>query len=302
MEEKCSGISRAARLAGNGLMKKGNHSNVVIKEIFSHFNRSVAYAELKSQELASAYNNRSVLSHHIKKYDLALSDINEALSINATSTLLKSKLLIRKINCLKSMGDKVEESQIQEVKDLLDKIESSEPREFLSKTLEVKPDREFRFFETNPFPEMTGSKELSCASNAIEIKYDEIFGRQLTVNRYVPPGEVLLVEDAYVVFPNLECRYLYCSHCLNLALTAIPCDSCPCVIFCSESCKLDAWKKYHDVECSIIKRLLVRKEFEESAIILLFRCFILGLKDKDHKFDIKHMINEGKLVENNPGN
>lgn len=304
MKEKSTSRSKAARLAGNAILQNRNHSKAKIKEAFSHFAESAAYALPGSEELALAYNNRSVLSHHIRMYDLALIDINEALSIDTVTILLKVKLLIRKINCLKSIGDKVELLQVQEVQNLLNKIESSESKrqmtEALKKALEVKGDINFRAFMSKPFPKMTGSTEIPCASDAVEIKYNKTFGRHLAVNRYVPPGEILIAEDAYVTFPILENRYLYCCHCLNLALCAIPCDSCSLLIFCSKLCKNNAWKKYHNFECSIMKTLVDQTLFETS-IFLLCRSVIVGLKEQDFKINTEYVVNEHKSIEKNPG-
>lgn len=99
IEEKSSSKSEEARSAGNVFLKKKKHNNTIIKEAYFCFSKSAAYALPDSEELALAYNNRSILSQHIKKYHFALVDIDEALRITA-SPVLKIKLLIRQISSI----------------------------------------------------------------------------------------------------------------------------------------------------------------------------------------------------------
>lgn len=43
---------------------------------------------------------------------------------------------------------------------------------------------------------------------------------------------------------------MYCSHCLAISWSLIPCDYCYSM-FCSEGCKREALEKYHDIECLV---------------------------------------------------
>lgn len=302
-DEKSSQISSALRSAGNVLLQC-MHDSSVIREVFSHYTKSIAYAQPNSEELALGYSNRSILLYHIKKYDLCLTDINVALKITPFP-LRRAKLLIRMINCLKAMKVNVDNSITEEVEQIITKIEDLETKEklveMLKKALNLEVDQNFRSFVPEPIPEMDRSKEVPCASNAVEISCDKSFGRSLTVNRSVTPGEILMIEKAYAAFPTLEERYLICSHCLDFTLTGIPCDYCPCIIFCSESCRDSAWKKYHKVECRYLSRLM--KQIDTDGLNITFvvhlRCLFTALCEND--FKINSIIAENDHAERSPG-
>lgn len=307
IDKKSTQVSTTAGSVGTALQEENSHNNDIIKEAFSNFSRSIAYAEPNSEELALGYTNRALLLHHIKKYDLALTDIEAALKTTKCSSL-KSKLLINKISCHKALNEKVGDSVIKEVNQLIRSLESNEMREKFSESLksalDVEVDVNFRRVVSNTISEMTRSKEMPCASDAIEIKYDETFGRHLTVNRRIPPGDILMIEDVYAAFPSREERYLICTNCLDFTLNGIPCDYCPCAIFCSKSCKDIAWERYHKIECDILRDLINRSEGEvDDAFFLYLRSVIIALNEKNlDAFDFEHVLNENDDVERNSGN
>lgn len=301
--QKSKATSIAFRLKGNLLLKQKKHSNLVIREILTYFCKSIAYAEPNSEELALSFGNRSVLLLHINKYDLCLVDVDRALNI-ATSPLFKAKLLIRKISCLNFLEEKVDNSIILEAQQSIKNVQVAKFKEqlteLLKQALAVKPDTSFRPHSTAPLPKISQSKEMPCASDAVEIKYDETFGRHLTVNRLIPPGEILMIEDAYAAFPSLKERYLICANCIELTLNGIPCDFCTSVIFCSDSCKDIAWKKYHKIECPYLG-IFINLLDDANLFQFFLRTVIIAMTEKDFKFDIEYVINENSHVEKTSG-
>lgn len=295
-ENKSSSTSITFRSDGNNLLKKNQHKDTIIKAALINYSKSIAYAPPGSEELALGHNNRSFLLQHIKKYDLALLDISEALSITR-SPLLKVKLLIRKISCLKAMGKKLGPSVMQEVEQLLDKINPQKMKENVNfefnKALKVKTDIGFSAFVAEPMPKMKRSKKIPCASNTIEVKYDKTFGKHLIANSSISPGEILIIEDAYVTFPSFEERFLICSHCLDVTFVSVPCESCPCIVYCSKLCKNIAWDKYHKIECSILK-LYVYKDHFNNGFLRYLRNVIKALNEIDFQLDKDYEINANK--------
>lgn len=303
-DKKSTAKSIEARLAGNKLLREKNHNNFICQEALSYFSKSMAYALPNTKELALGYNNRSILWFHLKKYDLSLYHIEQALNSFCVESELRVKLLIRKIKCLKSLGLEVSRNDlIIEIEQLISEIQIIETRQKLNDSLkdavETKVDLNYEKIESESVPEIEKSVEIPCASNAVEIKYNQKFGRHLIVNRDISTGEILIVEKAFVGFPSLRSRYLVCSNCLNFAWTAVLCDHCPCVIYCSTLCKDYAWKKYHDIECSILQNNLITKDFQ-TRFIMVCRSFILALKEKNVS-RTEHVLKEIKYVEENPG-
>lgn len=305
IDEKSSSKSEAAREDGNRLLKKNSHNPMIIKRALSCFSKSAAYALQGSEELALAYNNRSVLFYHIKQYTYSLIDITNALKFTK-STTLKIKLLLRRMSCLNALGmalPGLKKDCLEELKSLIADVESPKERKQFERSLntiiKIEVDAKFRLHKPRVFPEMTRSPTIPCASDAVEIRSDTSFRKKLIVNRFVSPGEILIIEDPYVTFPDLCRRYLYCSHCLGLALCAIPCDFCPCIVFCSQACKDNASEKYHNIECIVLKQFI---NHFQSRILMLTRCLIIALKENDcHKLDVNYVVNENKDIEENQG-
>ena len=44
----------------------------------------------------------------------------------------------------------------------------------------------------------------------------------------------------------------HCQHCLCDVSVPVPCFGCPTVVFCSDTCRSEAWTRYHSRECGIL--------------------------------------------------
>ncbi|XP_008202872.1 SET and MYND domain-containing protein 4 [Nasonia vitripennis] len=244
---KCSAASTNLRTSGNKLYRSKNHDKRTHENILSLYSESIAFAPVDSEELALAYSNRSALLLHLHYPEKSLIDIVKALGITK-STYLRTKLLSRKAKCL----------------------------ELIKKSA----DREDNSSDELKIPTFTPSKQLPCVADCVKVDYNKQFGRHMVATRDIEPGEVIIAETGHVVFPSGEQMYLNCSNCLRLAWTGIPCDFCAFAIFCSETCKKEAWNAYHDIECCIMSHVFL-KHTEKSFwthVMIVARILIKAVK------------------------
>ena len=137
-------------------------------------------------------------------------------------------------------------------------------------------------------------------SDAVTLKYNKKRGRHLIANRNIPTGEVLLVEKSLCFYPDLERIYMICSHCSKQTWNSLPCEHCTLCLYCSINCKKKAWKKYHDIECSLYPKLLTipcHRNF-----FLLWRLFITALKEKGVDKIIEEAANQNCCIQTQMGN
>lgn len=99
-------------------------------------------------------------------------------------------------------------------------------------------------------PECEKNPNIQSASNCIEIQSGEGYGRQVVATRDIKMGEVLSVEKpfGFVMFQEL---YVHCHECSELCYNLIPCKTCTEALYCSETCRVNAWESYHQYECPI---------------------------------------------------
>ncbi|XP_046483221.1 SET and MYND domain-containing protein 4-like isoform X1 [Neodiprion pinetum] len=227
------------------------------------YSESIAYAIESSEELALAYANRSAAQFRMEKYEESIGDIDRALSLNYPDKL-KTKLFERKGLCLTALGRPDAELSFKEALNWLDKMSLSE-----EKTKKLK--NQLKTFISAPcafvelpatpieyqLPEIISlNKEVPCASDALAIKYSKELGRHLVATRKIKPGEILAVEKPFCSILMPENVYTHCSNCLQVSWAMHPCKYCVYAMYCSETCKDQAWNEYHDVECGVVGSLL----------------------------------------------
>lgn len=308
---KSLNLSNQYRKEGNDFYITKHHDKSTHKNILPLFTKSIAFAPTESEELALGYTNRALLLHHLKKYDLCILDLDRALS-KTKSILLKAKLLNRKMECLVNLGDSGYKAAYEKAKqfiEMIDKEDSGDIKVKLKNQLELMISSNERLKKPIADPEPVPpalpiikkySEEIPCASDAVELKYNQKFGRHLVVNRKIEPGEVLIIEDGYVISSKIKQMYLVCSFCSNYTYTGIPCDSCPCVIYCSEKCKSRAWDKYHDIECLLLATNYKAGNFS-MRFLLMFRILMIAMKEKSIEDGIDYILNEQKVVQDSTG-
>ncbi|CAG7827849.1 unnamed protein product [Allacma fusca] len=108
--------------------------------------------------------------------------------------------------------------------------------------------------EENIIPELGSgaSRMLRAASSKLTLRSTEKEGRFICANQDIQPGEVILVQQAYVSCLSPEFYHKQCYLCFTPTLVPIPCRHCIWVSFCSEKCLNRSWNLYHKHECKIL--------------------------------------------------
>lgn len=278
--KKSAAISEKTRKEGNKLFARKNHSKILHKDILWAYSKSVAYAPENSEQLAAAYSNRSVLLIHLGRNEESLTDIDRALQITKSESLLM-KLVARKGQLVSSNPDL---------------IKSLDPNNSEHQSLDKQNDNEAFSIPSITIP----STKIPCASKSVILEYNETFGRHYVAARDMKPGEIIMVEEGYICVPKNNLRYILCSHCLVFSWNGIPCSSCPFAIYCSEDCKQEAWQDYHDIECSIFPHLDFLRSGKNGCVMadvaIALRIFLKALKKEglDAVLDEAEAIDYGK--------
>lgn len=247
------------------------------------YSKSIATAPNKSPELALAFANRSANLMELQKYTESLDDIDRALELNYPNHL-KGMLLCRKIECLNFLKDKsIMQGAIEEARCWLESmhLNDDEKRKFEEKLKSTEHSNCLKSFskssKTKDFPTFISHKEIPCASEALAINYNEKFGRHIVTTRNVEPGEILVIEKPYSTILMPEEIYTHCSHCLQVHWAMIPCEFCIYAMYCSHKCKKEAYKQYHDVECTVTGYLL-DLDYNKRSLFSM-RLAILALRE-----------------------
>ncbi|XP_023316562.1 SET and MYND domain-containing protein 4-like [Trichogramma pretiosum] len=267
------------REKGNKLQNSKEHNDKVHQDIWRLYTKSIALASPGSEELALAYGNRSYIMLHLAKFDESIKDIERALLVTRSDGL-KCKLLCRKMTCLASIGSRSEEKQstwydIQNIvvknHDLIstnvklaNAIESAKKLvdQDLSKVDFSESVR--RHMEDRVLTKIQSDGKKSC----------------LVATQLIRPGETSVVSRKfYLTAPNSKKFYAYCAHCLVLVWTAIPCDRCRISMYCSESCKNNAWREYHDVECAVLPHLQCIRDNLYYYQVMALRATIKAIRE-----------------------
>jgi tetratricopeptide (TPR) repeat protein len=189
-----------------------------------YYNMSIAYAESK-EEAALGYANRSAAYFENQTYEECLQNIQWARDHNYPADKM-SKLDEREAKCKKLLADQV-----------------------------IDPKKNpWKVFELS-YP---ANKRIPFIADCVELKLKSI-GRGLFATRDLKPGDVISNEESVVYFLRAESYYERCFNCYKTnALNLIPCDKSASIMFCSQECKKDTYRKSLDMKlimCDDIKLL-----------------------------------------------
>ncbi|XP_001603967.3 SET and MYND domain-containing protein 4 [Nasonia vitripennis] len=278
---KCLEKSRSLRKEGNDLYVK-KLDNRQMEKIFKLYTESIAYAPNDSKDLALAFGNRSALLYKMNKYKESIIDIDRALALTTSDWQLRVRLLCRKAECLAALGSSDCKKVYKEAVSLLPKNIDQNSKFILSADRAV---NKFDAVEAKNIEnqkkcvKITSRKKIeNPIAPAVNVQYDENYGKHLVAARDIKPGEIICVDKLYVSCLNLNNFHAYCDHCFTKSWVNIPCDSCNWCMFCSEECKKLAWMKYHDFECTTVSYLLSNHEIDYYDRLSL-RSLLKGIRE-----------------------
>uniref|UniRef100_A0ABD2XIP5 SET domain-containing protein n=1 Tax=Trichogramma kaykai TaxID=54128 RepID=A0ABD2XIP5_9HYME len=257
-----------ARKEENDLYVKKEHTDEDHKMILYLYNRSVAYAPNESQELMYAYSNRAYLLMHVKKYNEAIDSLNKALPL-ADSTKMKLKIYCQKVKCLTALGSSTKDNVMKEIDEMFQNSKLSiedtilvsniieKTKSAVASMKQYEPSNQKFLKQKKQCDKIIADREKVDPFDFVEIKQTENTGRGLYAKTDFKAGDLVLVEKPCFIMPHFFNQYIFCSHCLAVAWTGIPCETCHDYIFCSLKCKNTARKEYHLIECSITPYLIL---------------------------------------------
>lgn len=275
---KCDSKSIEYRNKGNEFYQKRQ-----LVQCTKLYTSAIRYGVEDSESLALAYGNRSAAYYHLAKWDLCIEDVDLAFDSGFELYRDKQKLLVRKCECLISL------KRFQEANNLLKVIQTDDIKEnledrCLSQRLQyidmlqdcyddpIIDETSRIYIELSQ--KLASKFENSLLSNSVKIDYSKEHGRFIVAKKDINPGDILIVENAFVnvLLPDYE--LVYCHNCCrrlddSLGRNSIPCKRCINVLFCSVKCRDEALK-YHQLECDFLPL------FQNMGIAhLVFRLFLI---------------------------
>ncbi|XP_014221287.1 uncharacterized protein LOC106648721 [Trichogramma pretiosum] len=238
LDQKSIDLSVESRKIANEYYCKKKHSSDDHHTIFEFYCKCIAFAPNHSQELAIGYQNRSAFLFHIEKYEHCLQDINKAISFGFSTQKIE-KLLLRKAECLKILGENKEKNL--DTKSKHDKYE----------------------------------KDIL---HAVKIECNEKYGNHLIAKKDFNPGDIIFSEKIYAKCLSLHRIYTHCCVCLSVCWSGVPCKNCCNAMFCSDICQ-EKSKLFHDEECLLITSLLDFNEEIVDEYSLSIRLLTLAIKE-----------------------
>ncbi|EFN77181.1 SET and MYND domain-containing protein 4 [Harpegnathos saltator] len=133
---------------------------------------------------------------------------------------------------------------------------------------------------------------VSCP-DSVTLRFDVARGRHLVATRDIRPGAVLIVDRPFSYSTDASALIRNCLHChatLKLENSVrIPCRNCQTVSFCTETCRKEAWQRYHRYECSVFDYFFESAPNGEcqrrSHLLLAYRTTVLQALSVDTSND-----------------
>jgi len=234
------------------------------------------------EELALGFANRSAVLFQLKEYELCIRDITRAFD-NSYPNNLMYKLFERKARCLKALKEYpralesmksaemwMKYSTLNETKSSSFKKDVAKQIEFLDEKVTAMSITEFKntcdvrknaagplhLTETPSTEGIEFGQEIPCVRSNVALEYKEGRGRLLVATEDIPPGEIIIVETPYSSILLPEYYQSHCQSCYMRVKAPIPCWFCAKVRFCSDICRVEAWERFHKVECQQLDLIL----------------------------------------------
>lgn len=227
---------------------------------WQYYNLSLLYAPLSSECYSLALANRSAVFFSLGKFVECSNDIDKVFSMKYPDKL-KEKLNKRKEACKEKILEKNGVNLVSHTPINLTLQDPQHPR----------------------FP---------CASSKLEVVFTKEMGRHVLAKTDIKVGDVLVQENPYFTL-LLKSQYLFnCSYCLSRSLNLLPCQSCCFALYCTDECRQNALKDYHETECPLMPTLIDMK-FTKLELLAL-RTIIKARNDHSNWIDLFNTIEEAE--------
>lgn len=253
---KSESVSTYYRNLGNQEFQKGKYY-----EAWQYYNLSLLNAPDKTDNYVLAIANRSAVLFSLKKYRECLIDIEKVFATQYPEKL-KGKLIKRQTQCKQNL--------LKEI-----------PDEYITKSEEI----ELILKMKSPHHPI-----YLCASSKLDVVQSESMGRHVIAKEDIAPGEVIVKEKPYLTLLLGSQLLFSCSYCLSRSSNLYPCNSCCFALYCSDECKNQSWKHYHEIECPMMPSLIEMK-FTKIELLAL-RTVIKAHSDYDSWETLYKVIEE----------
>ncbi|TSP90493.1 SET and MYND domain-containing protein 4 [Bagarius yarrelli] len=270
--KKSSECAARYREQGNECFKHKDYTSAVLC-----YTKGVCHAEKNAEDLSLCYANRSAALFHLGLYNKCLEDIQRAFDESYPSRL-HCKLMDRRTRCANL-------AKMQEYK----KVSSSK-------------------HQTPQTNKNKGSN--SNVSPTLSVHFTTEVGRHLLVTENKSAGEIVFEDEAYsfVLIPvngekkggkAIKCitETRHCHHCLHENFNSVPCRGCSYAQYCGQRCETEAWKQYHQWECSVGSELLALGVFAHLALRVTLKA---GKKEvlvaRESCFTLPHEVSKAPFV------
>lgn len=273
LQVKSTASARTARCEGNELFKAKK-----FEAALQAYTKCVASAPgEEGSELSLAFANRSACLFHMNRFEACLQDISYALHCGYPSELCY-KLHFRAGKCLMAQGEiecainsfddarmslgkaQLDEKHaklwIADIDKSLSECEGlytakngdSASAKEKQKTTAILPEAP-KLSATNPV--------YQSLAKVCSVEHSTSKGRHIVALEDIAPGDVILVEKPYASVLLPQNWLTHCHNCLCRCIAPIPCLYCRDALFCSVSCRQQAWHSYHEAECGILNIISV---------------------------------------------
>ncbi|KAF7995907.1 hypothetical protein HCN44_007014 [Aphidius gifuensis] len=293
------------RTTGNTEYTATSKNEDYISKSIEAYTKSIVFAPVGSEELSLAYANRSAVLFRARLYEDCLLDIERALKSGYPDEL-KTKLFLRQSLCFKALkkSSDIESSALASatkwLPNLKKNISNHEMFEKYTKMMnELGKPRNITTF--SPEIKNNFSKDITGASDAIDLKKTSNNGQHIVAKRMIKSGEFIYISEPFAATVINELHFTNCWHCSRQTWAGIPCDNCLSIIYCSDICQQKAWDSYHNLECLVLGQLLKSDEMNTQTLLavkILLKALnsVGGLIELKKKIDnIDSMINDGMI-------
>ena len=273
--EKDSTLSRQLRDAGNTAFT-GQEDDTALK----CYNDALLAAPAdpwddQGEDMALAFANRSALYFRQKKFSDSLNDTRLALKCGYPKHL-KYKVYQRQAKCLYELGhfkeakhsyrdainflnfSKLNKEQkhnvLNDIQSSVDNIQVQEDED--DKNNETKEPRRVEVDKDKRLtPNFPRNPKFPSLYKGLTVKYDSDRGRHVIATENIKCGSYIACEEPIVSYLWSEHMMSHCTNCYQHVRSLVPCCTCSLVIFCSEQCRSEAWKSFHQFECKAVEAM-----------------------------------------------